>query len=199
MTTLPDTLAAEPFRRFALDAAVELRQLPPLPGPARLAYAIRGFQAAGFISLPLLAAASDLAEQRNHRMVNEIAGDAIGYLTDSIGPTVAARYCAQFDPQTRIPAAGDLDSDTRTQLRQAARDAAAATRELLAALHHDESALPDIRSDAEDMYSGADLIATIYDDDPRKSYLARETLHWARQQLTLTPPIPAGPPEPLFD
>jgi acyl-CoA reductase-like NAD-dependent aldehyde dehydrogenase len=190
MTTLAGISAADPFLRFALDAAITLRRLPPLPGPARLAYAIRGFQAGGFISLPLLEAANDPAEQLSHRMVNEIAGDAIGYLTDSIGPAVAARYRAQFDPDTRVPAAGELDGGTRTRLRQAARDAATTTRELLAALRHDESALPDVRADAEDMHSGADLIATIYDDDPRKAHLGRETFHWARQQQAPLPQTP---------
>ncbi|TDP31560.1 hypothetical protein [Nocardia ignorata] len=161
----------------------QLRQLPSLPVPIRFAHAMNAFAAIGVAASLLYRTTDDEAEQRQHWHIVEIGDDAPDHLANGAGAPVVRRYCYAEDqplpPGLITP--DDLTEAARTQLRRAARDTAAALKDLLHAISSDGSVPPDLRLIATDTFHAANLVSTMYDDDPRKARLICETLPAAQE------------------
>ncbi|WP_157172286.1 hypothetical protein [Nocardia pneumoniae] len=145
-----------------------LNQLPTADPDVLLAHAMSGFLAIGRASLALLTTSLNPTDIRDHDLVFEITADAERWLTDAATEPVVNRITDRGEHIQRYLSPAALDTVAKARLRHCAQSTAIHTRDLLIGIDNDPTVPADIRDLARDLAARANVIATVYADDPQQ-------------------------------
>ncbi|WP_454197372.1 hypothetical protein [Nocardia sp. Marseille-Q1738] len=145
-----------------------LHQLPTGNPDVLLAHAMSGFLAIGRASMALLTTSLNPTDIRDHDLVFEITADAERWLTDAATEPVVNQVTDRGEHIQRYLSPAALDTVAKARLRHCAQATAIHTRDLLISIDNDPTVPAEIRDLARDLAARANVIATVYADDPQQ-------------------------------
>lgn len=161
-------IGAEHLACWVTVVGQRLHQLPPANPNVLLAHAMSGFIAIGRASMALLTTSANPTDIRDHDLVFEITADAERWLTDAATESIVNRVTDRGEHIQRYLSPAALDTVAKARLRRCAQATAIHTRDLLAGIDADPTASEEIRDLAKDLAARANIIATVYADDPQQ-------------------------------
>ncbi|MFR9749623.1 hypothetical protein ACL02S_01155 [Nocardia sp. 004] len=166
-TTSIDT-GAEHLACWITAVGQRLHRLPTTDPAILFAHAMSGFLAIGRASLALLTTSANPADIRDHDLVFEITADAERWLTDAATEPVVNQITDRGEHIQRYLSPAALDTVAKERLRHCAQTTAIHTRDVLMGVDNDSAVPPEMRDLAHDLAARANVIATVYADDPQQ-------------------------------
>ncbi len=118
--------------------------------------------------MALLTTSANPTDIRDHDLVFEITADAERWLTDAATESVVNQITDRGEHVQRYLTPAALDTVAKARLRRCAQATAIHTRDLLAGIAADPEASDEIRDLTRDLAARANIIATVYADDPQQ-------------------------------
>ncbi|WP_028476919.1 hypothetical protein [Nocardia sp. CNY236] len=145
-----------------------LHRLPEAEPSVLLAHAMSGFLAIGRASMTLLITSANPTDIREHDLVFEITAEAEQRLTDAATERIVNQITDRGEHIQQYLGPAALDAMAKARLRHCAQATAIHTRDLLIGIDDDPAVPGDIGNLARDLATRANLIATVYADDPHQ-------------------------------